>query len=71
MELIYALHAAGVFNYGKADIKQIVNAFEEMFSVDLGNYARVFSEIRIRKSGQANFIDHIRGKYLEHVSGYQ
>ncbi|PZR03136.1 MAG: tetracycline regulation of excision, RteC, partial [Flavobacterium psychrophilum] len=41
------------------------------FSVELGNYARVFSEIRIRKSGQANFIDHIKEKYLEHVSGYR
>lgn len=71
VELIYALQATGVFNYGKADLKQIVNAFEEMFSVELGNYARVFSEIRIRKSGQANFIDHIKEKYLEHVSGYR
>jgi hypothetical protein len=68
VELIYALHATGVFNYGKVDVKQIVNAFEEMFSVDLGNYARVFSEIRIRKSGQTNFLDQIREKYLEHVS---
>jgi hypothetical protein len=60
VELIYALQATGVFNYGNADIKQIVTAFEEMFSVDLGNYARVFSEIRIRKSGTTNFIDLLR-----------
>ncbi|MBX2914708.1 MAG: RteC domain-containing protein [Cyclobacteriaceae bacterium] len=67
VELIYALHATGVFNYGKADLKQIVNVFEEMFSVDLGNYARVFSEIRIRKSGQANFLKLLTERLLEQV----
>ncbi len=67
VELIYALQATGVFNYGKADIKQIVNAFEEIFSVDLGNYARVFSEIRIRKSGQANFLKLLTERLLEKV----
>jgi len=62
VELIYALQAAGVFNYGKADVKQIVSAFEEMFAIDLGNYARVFSEIRTRKSGATNFIDYLKDK---------
>ncbi len=67
VELIYALHAAGVFNYGKTDVKQIVTCFEAMFSVDLGNYARVFSEIRIRKSGQANFLKLLTERLLEKV----
>lgn len=64
VELIYALHAAGTFNYGKSSIKQIVNCFEEMFSIDLGNYARVFSEIRIRKKGQTNFIDLLKQQLI-------
>jgi hypothetical protein len=67
VELIYALHAAGVFNYGKTDIKQIVDCFEDFFSIDLGNYARVFSEIRIRKSGQTNFIDLMKDRLLESI----
>lgn len=62
IELIYALHTSGVFNHGKSELKQIVRCFEEQFSVELGNYARVFSEIRIRKSGQTNFLDHLRGR---------
>lgn len=62
IELIYALHTSGVFNHGKSDLKQIVRCFEEQFSVELGNYARVFSEIRIRKSGQTNFLEHLRGR---------
>lgn len=64
VELIYALHAAGVFNYGRTDVKQIVNCFETMFSIDLGNYARVFSEIRIRKKAPTNFIDHLKQRLM-------
>src|SRR5690606_23522865 len=57
----------GVFNIGKSDIKQIVGCFEEQFSVDLGNYARVFSEVRIRKSGHTNFFDHLRERILQFI----
>lgn len=64
IETIYALYAGGVFNYGKADLKQIVGVFERTFSVDLGNYARAFSEIKIRKSGQANFLEYLRERLL-------
>jgi hypothetical protein len=64
IETIYALYAGGVFNYGKADLKQIVGVFERTFSIDLGNYARAFSEIKIRKSGQANFLDYLRERLL-------
>ena len=64
IETIYALYAGGVFNYGKADLKQIVEIFEKTFSIDLGNYARAFSEIKIRKSGQANFLEYLRERLL-------
>lgn len=64
-ELIYALHASGVFGFGKADIKQIVNCFEEAFSVDLGNYASTFSDIKLRKKGKTIFIDSLRERILQ------
>lgn len=62
IELIYALHTSGVFNHGRSELKQIVRSFEDQFSIELGNYARVFSEIRIRKSGQTNFLDHLKDR---------
>lgn len=60
IELMYALHAAGAFNHGKAEIKQIASTFESLFNINLGNFYRHFSEITIRKSGQTNFIDHLK-----------
>lgn len=71
IEMIYALQSLGAVNFGKADTKQLVTAFEEMFAIDLGNYARVFSELRLRKSGQTNFIDHLKEKLVEYINKLQ
>ena len=62
VELIYALNAAGSINNGKSELKQIVQLFEKMFAIELGNYARVFAEIRTRKSGTSNFINHLKDR---------
>lgn len=64
IELIYGLHASGVFNKASADLKQIATCFEKVFDVNLGNYYRTFQEIRIRKGGQTNFLDHLKEKLL-------
>src|SRR5665213_132208 len=57
IELLYGLQASGVFNNGNADIKLIASFLESMFLVDLGNYYRVFQEIRIRKKSRTQFLD--------------
>lgn len=56
-ELIYALKAAGVFNNGKADIRQIANAFEIMCNSQLGDYYRTYQSILVRKGGQTSFLE--------------
>jgi hypothetical protein len=60
VELIYAMHAAKVFNYGKADLRQIASCFEHAFAIDLGNHVRIFSDVKLRKSGQTIFLDQLR-----------
>ncbi len=56
IELLYALHTEGVFNNGAADLKDIVEYVENVFNIDLGQYRRVFLEIRSRKSDKTKFI---------------
>lgn len=56
IELLYALQSTGVFNNGAADIKLLATYFEQMFSIDLGNYYRIFQEIRIRKGNRTAFL---------------
>ena len=56
VELMYALHTAGVFNNGAADLKEIAEYFEHIFDIDLGQYRRAFLEIRARKSDKTKFL---------------
>ncbi|MEQ1586220.1 MAG: RteC domain-containing protein [Cyclobacteriaceae bacterium] len=68
IELVYSLKATEVFNDGKADLKQIATTLENLFHVSLGNYYRVYQDIRLRKSGQANFLDLLKEKFIARIS---
>lgn len=67
IELIYALHASNVFNEGKAGLKQVAETFEKIFQVSLGNYHRVFQDIRQRKINQTVFLDQLKEKFLQRI----
>jgi hypothetical protein len=71
VELVYALQASEVFNKGNAGVKQIASQFEQVFNVSLGNYYRVFQEIRLRKKGQTNFLDAIKQKLQQRLDDVQ
>lgn len=65
IELLYALASVGAFNHGKADLKTIVNTFQDSFSIQLGNYYAVFQQnIRIRKKSRTTFLDILK-EYIE------
>lgn len=56
-ELVYALHAFGVFNNGDTDIREMVTYFEVIFNVSLENYYQIYKEIRARKGEKTKFLD--------------
>lgn len=64
IELIYALHREGVFNNGTAGLKEIVTLFESAFKIDLGQFNRVFLEIRNRKSDRTKFLSTLKNKLI-------
>lgn len=68
IELVYALHAAQVFNKGGTDIRTIAAALEAFFNVSLGNYYRVFQDIKLRKGNTTSFLDQLRQSLLEIVN---
>lgn len=67
IELIYALQGAGVFNKESADVKQIASHFETVFNVSLGNYYRVFQDIRLRKNSQVKFLDSLKNALVKRI----
>ena len=67
IELIYALHASGAFNKGKATIREITLFFEEAFSLKLGNTSMTFQEILRRKDSTA-FLEKLKDKLELHIT---
>lgn len=68
IELIYALHAAGIFNNGKADIKEIAECLQDVFDVELGQYNRVFYDIRIRKNSKTKLLDGLKEALIKRIN---
>jgi hypothetical protein len=68
VELIYALCEEGVFNNGNTDLKQLVNHFQTMFNINLGEYYRAFHEIKSRKKEQTKFLDALKEKLLKRIN---
>ena len=59
IELLYALAAAGCFNFGKASLNLIATNFEKVFNCDLSHFSRDFNEMRIRND-KTPFIDKLK-----------
>jgi hypothetical protein len=64
IELIYALHTEGVFNNGTSGLKEVITYFETAFNIDLGQFNRVFLEIRNRKSERTKFLNTLKNKLM-------
>lgn len=67
IELIYALHTEGVLNNGASGLKEITNFFETAFEIDLGQFHRVFLEIRNRKTDRTKFLNTLKNKLINRM----
>lgn len=67
IELLYALQSSGSFNNGTIDIKNLAVHFENVFNIELGNYYRVFQEIRIRKTSRTTFLDQLKERLVQRM----
>jgi hypothetical protein len=64
IELIYALHSEGVFNNGATGLKEVITFFESSLEIELGQFNRVFLEIRNRKSDRTKFMNTLKNKLI-------
>lgn len=56
-ELIYALYHSRVINNGNSEIKELAKGFQNLFNIDLGDFYKTYSEIRLRKKSRTKFLD--------------
>ncbi|MGB5272294.1 MAG: RteC domain-containing protein, partial [Eudoraea sp.] len=58
-ELIYALHSARAINNGNISIKHIADVFQSLFNLEIGDYYRSFSEMKLRKKDRTKFLNEL------------
>ncbi len=56
-ELIYALHCNRVINNGNVEIKEIVATLQKVIQFELGDFYKIYSEIKSRKISRTKFLD--------------
>jgi len=66
-ELIYALHYNKILNNGNADIKEIAMAMQKIFHFDLGDFYKIFFEIKSRKISRTKFLDDLASGLQSHM----
>lgn len=73
IELLYALHALGVFNNGQAEIKRMIMFCEATLNIELRNPYKTLIEIKARKTSKTKFLDSLAQaliKKLDADDGY-
>lgn len=68
MELIYAIYLSKSVNDGKAELQEIVVAFEELFNIDLQNHNNIIQNIKARKSNKTKFIDILKEELMNKLA---
>jgi hypothetical protein len=56
IELIYGLYQTRCFNGGHSDLAEIIRWAESSLNINLGNFHKTLSEIRLRKSDRTKFL---------------
>lgn len=57
VELAYALDSVKAVNNGHIEIKKLIEMFEKMFNIKVGDYYRIFKEIQKRKKDRTKFLN--------------
>lgn len=62
VEFIYALYATQCFNHGHTSLKDIAFCCQTLFHIEIGDFYRIFLEIRNRKKSRTQFLDKLKEK---------
>ncbi|WP_339887734.1 RteC domain-containing protein [uncultured Flavobacterium sp.] len=69
VELIYALHTAGIFNNGNSSLNETTKNLEKIFNIDLGQFNRIFTEIKKRKTiEQTSFLNSLKENLTKKIT---
>lgn len=68
VELLYALDTVGVFNEGKSSLNETAAALQSFFNIELGQFNRIYLEIRNRKAiEKTHFLDTLKENLIKRI----
>lgn len=68
VELLYALHQTKCFNGGHSDLAEIFRWAESSLNINLGNYHKTLSEIRLRKTERTKFLSLLQYNFDQYLN---
>lgn len=68
VELLYALHQTKCFNGGHSDLAEIFRWAENSLNINLGNYHKTLSEIRLRKTERTKFLSLLQYNFDQYLN---
>ncbi len=68
VELGYSLFVSSNINGGVVTIKEIMDILSDMFNIDLGDYYRIFLDIKSRKKDRVSFLSNLRNMLLHKMN---
>ncbi len=68
VELLYALDSVGAFNNGNSSLNETANAIQSFFNIELGQFNRIFLEIKTRKAiEKTHFINTLKESLIQRI----
>lgn len=68
VELIYAIHASGAVNGGKATLKRLFSVMGDVFEFEVDEFSRAFMDIKNRVKGdRTSFLDRLKRGLLHRM----
>lgn len=68
VELMYALHTEGVLNHGNLSLNETAKNIEALFNIEIGQFNRIFSEIKKRKTIEpTSFLDNLKHNLIKRI----
>lgn len=66
-ELLFALYQTKCFNAGQRELSDVFRWAETALNINLGNYHKTFSEIKLRKNHRTRFLDLIQQNMQQYL----
>lgn len=66
-ELAYALYCSKALNKGEVGLYKIVAFLESLFNIELGDYRKLFRQMRMRKKNRTGFLDKLRDSLSDYM----